>query len=237
MFHVSALLLSSCHTPESPPAHSVGLLNQKKADCANSSTIKLDEGNETVGKLSTVQVAQQKLSFTVEATGQLQANANAVTRITAPLAGKITSVSASLGELVKPGQVLATLSSQEIGSLITDLFKAENEIESDLSRDFMEIDCELKQARAELELCEKQYKRAKLLLEEKINSASEVESIQTQVEKHKITIAALEEKKTRVEKIAARKKQLSRVGFEQKASFARNASQHYRSSQQNPHGC
>jgi len=106
-----------------------------------------------------------------------------------------------------------------MGVLVTDLFKTETEIASELSRNLFDTDCDLKQARAELTLCQKQHGRAKLLLDERIGSLSAVEVLQTELDKHELTISALEEKKARIKTVAEEKKGLAR--------FKENHSRHH----------
>lgn len=156
------------------------------------------------------------LEHIIEATAQLQPNANAVTRVSAPISGKVTAINASLGDSVKKGQVLATIASQEIGTLVTDLFKTETEIDSQLASDKMQIDFELKQAESEMTLCRKQLERAKTLLEEKIGSQASLETAETEFEKHDLVIDALKQKRLKAEAIAADKKRLARESLEQK---------------------
>jgi cobalt-zinc-cadmium efflux system membrane fusion protein len=156
------------------------------------------------------------LDHLIEAGAQLQANANAVTRVSPPISGKVTAVNACVGDSVKKGQVIATITSQEIGSLVTDLFKAETDIDSQLASDKMQIDFEMKQTASELALCRKQFERAKLLLDEKIGSQASLESAQTEYEKHSYVIEALQQKKLKAEAIANDKKRLARASLEQK---------------------
>lgn len=169
--------------------------------------------------LSHIQIGTAELrsiDLTIEATAQLQANANAVTRVSPPICGKVTEIHACLGDTVKRGQVLASITSQEIGTLVTDLFKSETEIDSQLASELMQIDFERKQTEAECALCQKQFERAKLLLEEKIGSQAALESAQTEFEKHQLMITAFEQKKSKATKIAAEKKRMARVSLEQK---------------------
>lgn len=211
------MLLGGCNEQKVTTQTATALEPKPQAPCKTEVT--LNEKSEVISKIQTAPVTHRTLAFIVEATGQLQANANAVTRISAPVSGKIATISASVGESVRTGQNLATLTSQEIGALVTDLFRSENEISSDVSRDISDVDAEIKQAKAEMGLCQKQYDRAKLLLEEKISPISTVEALQTDLEKHRLTISALEEKKNRVTRVGQEKKRLTRLAVEQKLSL------------------
>lgn len=208
------MLLFGCHVNK--VASPADTSNHSNPSELTPRTVHLDEASYAFQELQTSKLAKRTLPFIVEASGQLQANANAVTRISAPVSGKVTTISCSLGEMVKPGATLASVSSQEIGTLITDLFKTETEISSDLSRDVLEIEYQLRQVQAELLLCQKQYERAKLLLTEKITAVSAVEALQTELDKHNLSIDALKDKKTSLERVAAEKRQLARQAVKSK---------------------
>lgn len=177
-----------------------------------------DTENSALKCIGTKVATVHPLEFVIQATGELQPNANAVTRVNAAMNGKIDAVYASVGEYVKQGQVLATIKSVEIGNLVTDLFKTEIEIDSELSKDLLEIDCELKQLSAELKLCQRQHDRAQLLLDEKIGSQANLEACQTLLEKHQLSVAALEEKKERITQVAKDRFRLARVALVQRLS-------------------
>lgn len=191
-------------------------IGKKRASTADKTIVTIDAESDAIKQIRTAPASVKLHPFIVEATGQLQPNANAVTRVSAPVSGKVTEVLASVGEVVKPGQVMATINSQEIGALVTDLFKVETDIDSELSRDLLDIDCELEQEQAELLLSQKQYDRAELLVQEKIASLAELERARTVLEKHKLTIAALKKKKTRTEAVSSERKRMAYISLEQK---------------------
>jgi|AGTN01.1.fsa_nt_gi hypothetical protein len=60
----------------------------------------------------------RKLQFVVDATGQLQPNANAVTKISISIPGRVESISASVAEAVKAGQELARISSEIFSNIV-----------------------------------------------------------------------------------------------------------------------
>jgi len=180
------------------------------------STVSLAAQPSALARIKVETASIHPLDHTIDATAQLQPNANAVTRVSPPIAGKVTAINACLGDSVKKGQVVASITSQEIGSLVTDLFKAETEIDSQLASDEMQIDFDLKQTDSELTLCKKQFERAKLLLDEKIGSQAALETAETEFEKHGLVIDALKQKKLKAEAIANDKKRMARAALEQK---------------------
>ena len=216
---MSAFLLTGCKTETLLNVHPANAYSGSPVPAPKPSTKTIVSLAAQPNALSRIKVEVAKtrgLDHLIEATAQLQANANAVTRVSPPISGKVTAVSASLGDPVKKGQVLATITSQEIGSLVTDLFKAETDIDSELASDKMQIDFDLKQTESQRCLCRKQLERAQLLLDEKIGSQASLESAQTEYDRHNLTIEALNQKKLKAEAIAENKKRLARESLEQK---------------------
>lgn len=152
----------------------------------------------------------------VQASGQLQANANAVTRVSSPITGRVISVNAAVGDLVKVGQKLLIVSSQEIAAMESELFKNETEIDSDLSKELLEIDCDLEQSQAQLGLYAKQYERSSLLNEERIVSLADLEAVKTLLQKQNLSIAALKQKRKRLISVAEQKKLMGKKALEQR---------------------
>lgn len=181
--------------------------------------VALRDGSSVIDTLTLDVVKQRQMPLYIEATGQLQANANSVTRISAPIAGKLLSVEACLGDTVSKGTTVATISSQELGVLVTDLFKQENDIDSDLSKELLQIDCDIKSLETDLALCKKQHNRATLLLEEKIGSQASVEASQAELTKHELNLEALKAKGERTSTIAEQKKKMARISLEQKLTL------------------
>lgn len=208
--------LSACHhnQEENPKTQLSSAENNQQLHI-----VKLDHLTGSLSQILTSSAQMVNLPFSIEATGQLQVNANAVTRITAPVPGKVTTIFASVGEFVKAGQAMASITSQEVSSLISELFKFENELESDLSKELLEIEYLKEQERAEATLSEKQYERTKLLVEEKISSTADLEKARTQLEKHSLTMAALERKTARTKEVAEEKKRLARASLEQRLTL------------------
>jgi len=216
---LSAVLLTGCKSETLLNVHPVHAYSGSPVPAPKPSSrtiVSLAEQPNALSRIKVDVARTRALDHLIEATAQLQANANAVTRVSPPISGKVTAVSANLGDTVKKGQVLATITSQEIGSLVTDLFKAETDIDSQLASDKMQIDFDLKQTESQLALCRKQFERAKLLLDEKIGSQAALESAQTEFEQHGLTIEALNQKKAKAEAIAENKKRLARESLEQK---------------------
>ena len=211
---VTLYAIGGRETPET--SHSVA--NGHRYVHSPSGEIELDPANSILKRIEYGTVKNRLLPMVVEATGQLQANASAVTRVSAPTAGRIVSLEVSLGDHVKKGQTVAVISSQEIGGLVTDLFKQETDIESELSRELLQIDFEIMQNETELDLSRKQFERAKLLFEEKIASKADMESAHTNLRKHENSVVSLKDKRASTIRIASERRIRARVALEQKLS-------------------
>ncbi len=215
-----ATVMAGCKSESSIlPIHPAQAFNgpqQRSTINPKLNTVSLAAQPTALARIHSAAAEVRPIDLAIHATAQLQANANAVTRVSPPIAGKVTEIHACLGDTVKKGQVLACISSQEIGSLVTDLFKTETEIDSQLATDLMEIDFDLKQEDSSVALCKKQYERAKLLLDEKIGSQAALETAETEYEKHGLVIEALKQKKVKATNIANEKKRMARVSLQQK---------------------
>ncbi len=106
LFLAIGALLSSCRglqeSPKSPGQTEVS--NRSKGSL---NIVTLSREIATYSEIKVEPVSSRTLSFVIEATGQLQANASAVTRISAPVSGKVNNIKVSLGEVVRSGQLLA----------------------------------------------------------------------------------------------------------------------------------
>lgn len=221
--NVLAVVLVSiaCQSCQNRPEHAEATVPPPKYNARAGSDfgrIVLDSESEALKDIKTEPVGNHYMEFSIQATGELQPNANAVTRVSAPTSGRIGTVNACVGEFVKRGQVIATLKSQEVGNLVTDLFKTETDIDAELSKDLLDIDCEVKQTAAELALHQKKYNRAKLLIDEKIGSQADLENVQTLVEKDQLSLRALQEKREKLNHVAEDRVRLASVAVAQKLS-------------------
>ena len=207
-------LLSACVSGTDPHHEAVKEPASATADKTNDDTIIEINGNERSFK--TQPAAIRTLESIVEASAQLQANSNAVTRVSSPITGRAGQIRVSVGDTTKSGQVLMYINSQEIASLESELFKTETEIEADLSKDLLDLDYDLEQANAQLALTAKQAERARTLNAEKIAAAAEMEAAETALQKQNLMVAAIAKKRKRTIQVAERKKELARRTLEQK---------------------
>lgn len=198
--------------------HKAAVVASPRAAHHKKGEVALDGNNALLKKISFDAVTRRDIPTVVETTGQLQVNANAITRVNSPTAGRILSLTVSVGDTVIKGQTVAEVTSQEVSSLIADFFKQETEIESELSIDLEKIEFTKSQTQLELELCTTEFNRAKVLFEEKIGSQRDVECKQTELNKLVNQVAALSARLASKKNIAREKKERARAGLTLKLS-------------------
>lgn len=130
------------------------------------------------------------LDFDIETIGQVLANANLLTRVTAPLTGRVQQAYKSVGDYVKEGEPLLEIRSTDVEQAEADLLQNDSLVRSDLQRDLLQIDSDIKQGQAQVRLSEATFLRMSSLVTEKIASRADFESARTQFEKDKIALAA-----------------------------------------------
>lgn len=145
--------------------------------------LKLSPAQEQELGLSLETIRQVPLQETVETTGQVQAANERISHIYAPISGPVMSVQVRLGQAISQGQILATLKSDEIGQM-----------QADLLHEMMQVNADLKQARAQLELSQATYERESSLYQQRVSARAEMEAARTAYEKDQAVVRSLEEK-------------------------------------------
>jgi membrane fusion protein, heavy metal efflux system len=144
-------------------------------------------------KMSKVQM--RSVDFAVKTTGEVQANANLTTHVNTPVTGRVTEIFVSIGDIVKQGQNLMLMHSQDIEQAEADLLQNASQVRADLKRDLLQIDSDITQGQAQLGLSQSTFMRVKGLLDEKIASRADYETAKTQYDKDKISLDALHTKR------------------------------------------
>lgn len=188
----------------------------KEVSGKDNAVIEFPEDSRLLSQLKLVPAELHTLDVIIQATGQLQANANAVTRISSPITGKVNKVLVTVGDQVRAGATLAVLSSQEIATLENELFKSETDMDSELSKDLLDIDCDVQIAEAQLFLYKKQFERQQVLQAEKIAALASVETAKTELAKQELTLQALKQKRERTIRVAEQKKRQAKQALEQR---------------------
>jgi len=115
-----------------------------------------------------------ELTDWVECSGQVQAIESKKVEVFSPAPGRITRLSANLGQFVHEDQIIANIKSDEIGQL-----------ESELLQQTLSGEADLRQANAQIELSQGSYKREAELLKEEVSSKADFETARIQYKKDK----------------------------------------------------
>ena len=216
LLSLGCLILSGCeaHGLETAKYGGLEIKEHQREDKEGARIVTLPSAVET--QLGYSQFTLRRIRHDAEATGQLQPNANAVTRISSPVSGRVVEVNAAVGDRVDAGRTLFTVASHEVSSLESELFHQQTEIDADLATQLVEINFDLQRAHAGLALSQKQLERAQLLLSEKIGSQAAFDMARTEFEKDKITVEGLLTRREKVNAIAEKKKSLNKKAFKDK---------------------
>jgi cobalt-zinc-cadmium efflux system membrane fusion protein len=179
------LILTGCDQESAKPADQPTTQN-KQPDM-----VQLPPTAEKALSLETGRAENRTLDMTVKTTGEVLANANLMTHVTAPVTGRVTEVLVRIGDRVTEGDALLKVRSNDIEQSEADLLQNESQVRADLKRDLMQIDSDTETARSQIKLSESNYKRMQGLLDEKIAARADWEAARTQFEKDKIALDAL----------------------------------------------
>jgi len=169
--------LTSCTQGEKP----LEIPARAETSSHNLKQIELTPEQETAIGLQVAAAEEQSLPITVTATGQVQAAQDLLTHVTTPAAGSVTGISARLGETVTAGQALATVKSDTVG-----------QIESDLLQARLQSDSDFQQAQLQLNLSHATYQREQKLFHDRISAKADLEAARTQFEKDQGTVQAVQ---------------------------------------------
>jgi len=170
--------------------------DETKVDNVNGQCIiEVAPETEKALNLKTSKVMLRTVDFAVKTTGEVQANANLTTHVNTPVTGRVTEIFLRVGDVVKQGQTLMQMHSQDIEQAEADLLQNASQVRADLKRDLLQIDSDITQDQAQLGLSQSTYMRVKGLLDEKIASRADYEAAKTQYDKDKISLDALHTKR------------------------------------------
>lgn len=91
-----------------------GTPNEPGAGSESAGVVRLEGANLKLAHLQVEPVSQRTLQARLAVTGSVEPNLGGVVKVTPRVAGKVTAVRTNVGETVRAGQVLATLTSTEL---------------------------------------------------------------------------------------------------------------------------
>ncbi|MCC7527656.1 MAG: efflux RND transporter periplasmic adaptor subunit, partial [Candidatus Melainabacteria bacterium] len=152
-------------------------------------TISADQMNEIRPTMALVQ--QQKIVKEVLLTGQVEPDSNMTTPVISLVPGRVEKSFVQLGDVVKQGQKLAFVRSDDIA-----------QIEADLLKGVLDFEADVQQARFQLALCEKIFGRHKQLFSEGISARADLDSAESDYQKAQVALETLKEKRNALITIA-----------------------------------
>jgi cobalt-zinc-cadmium efflux system membrane fusion protein len=127
----------------------------------------LTDTQVTQGKISVEAASEHEVGGTITASGRITFDDLLVTHVFSPVSGRVTRVEGGLGQHMKKGDSLATIDSPDLGSVYSDLLKAQADLiaaehEYKRKQELFNIHaC----SQADLEIAEDNYRKAKAELE------------------------------------------------------------------------
>lgn len=174
------------------------VLSQEHEGGDHDKPIVLSDSSKRAIGLETTVVQLQPVSIGISTVGKVEAIPTREFVQHAPLSGRVTHVLVKPGDKVAAGQTLAMLNSPEINVLAAETLQTKSQIEAEIKRSQAELDAEINQAIARVELTQANYNRDKQLYEEQIASQK---SMQTSHAELKVAQSQLQMSKARKEAV------------------------------------
>ncbi len=156
-------------------------LNEKTA-ATGKVTLTSEQMEEIQPTTSVVQ--QRKIAKEVSLTGQVEPDSNMTTPVISLVPGRVEKSFVQLGDVVKAGQRLAFVRSDDIA-----------QIEADLLKQVLDFEADIQQARFQLSLCEKIFGRHKQLFSEGISARADLDTAESEYQKAQVALDTLKEKR------------------------------------------
>ena len=165
-----ALTLTGCSTKKDEQQHNKRLV--------------LTEAQEKNAKIQTAPLSMMDIELQITIPAQFKARNQSIERIYSPIDGKITNVFVEPGTVLKIGQPIVQIKSDEI-----------SQIQLEFLEKILDIDANTNELRAQYNLSLQNYNRERTLYNEKISSRADYEAANAQLRKDKANLDALNIKK------------------------------------------
>ncbi len=143
-------------------------------------TVSIDDAQAQEIGLETATVKQGFIYKTVDTPGRVGPNAELSRLVSTPSAGRVIEVTAKLGDMVKPGQIMAIIKSDPIG-----------QIQSDLLQNALQAQADIQQQEVQLKLSRITFERESKLFKEQVSAKADLQAAQNQLEKDNANLSAL----------------------------------------------
>lgn len=152
--------------------------------------ITLTANQEKSAKIQTEKLKVMDIDLQITIPAQFKAQNQSVDRIYSPIDGKVMNVFVEPGAIVKIGQPLAEVKSDEI-----------SQIQLEFLERILDIDAQIKQSQAQYAVSSMSYKREGILVKEKISSKSEFEVARSMMQKDRASLDSLRIEKNTLIKV------------------------------------
>lgn len=140
----------------------------------------LTEAQEKNAKIQTAPLSMMDIELQITIPAQFKARNQSIERIYSPIDGKITNVFVEPGAVLKIGQPIVQIKSDEI-----------SQIQLEFLEKILDIDANTNELRAQYNLSLQNYNRERTLYNEKISSRADYEAANAQLRKDKANLDAL----------------------------------------------
>lgn len=161
------------------------------------------ETREAKLALDTAEV--RHLPIRIDLAASVQPDETLTMPVSSLVPGCVEQVLVNLGDSVKQGQVLATVRSDEVGTIQTDFLQRLLDQRAESRQRLLELQAEARQANTQTEFLRKQYQRKKFLNENKIGSKAELESTESELQQAESSLEAAKAKEKAASEAAAAK--------------------------------
>ena len=152
----------------------------KKDEKQQNKRIVLTEAQEKNAQIKTEPLSLMDIELQITIPAQFKARNQSIERIYSPIDGKITNVFVEPGAILKIGQPIVQIKSDEI-----------SQIQLEFLEKILDIDANTNELRAQYNLSLQNYNREKTLYNEKISSRADYEAANAQLRKDKANLDAL----------------------------------------------
>jgi cobalt-zinc-cadmium resistance protein CzcA len=157
--------------------------DQSTGDDKGPTSVDINDAQKQDINLETVPVKQGFIYKTVDSPGRVGPNAELSRLVSTPSPGRAVTVAARLGDMVKEGQEMATIKSDPIG-----------QIQSDLLQSTLQSMADIKQQEVQLKLSRITFERESKLFNEQVSAKADLQTAENQLEKDEANLVSLKAK-------------------------------------------
>lgn len=157
----------------------------KNNDVSHNKRLILTEAQEKNAKIQTAPLSVMDIELQITIPAQFKARNQSIERIYSPIDGKITNVYVEPGAILKVGQPIVQIKSDEI-----------SQIQLEFLEKILDVDANVNELRAQYNLSLQNYNRERTLYNEKISSRADYEAANAQLRKDKANLDALNIKRS-----------------------------------------